>query len=104
MYFPCIITFLYSIALFSASLHNTSIRIGSDGVSVICGDDLDNTTNDESSTANDKNENAVEQESGDKDATGKCDEKTSSESEAEHLGKGITFLILSFDLAFINDT
>lgn len=60
-------------------MHNSSIRIGSDGLSLICGDDLDKTQPDESAT---DNGSAVESTS---------EEKTAAEKEAEQLGKGRLF-------------
>ena len=62
--------------VFTASLHNSSIRIGSDGLSLVCGDDLDKTQPDESAT---DNGSALESTS---------EEKTAAEKEAEQLGKG----------------
>eukprot|EP00112_Aurelia_sp_Birch-Aquarium-sp1_P003531 Seg1394.14 transcript_id=Seg1394.14/GoldUCD/mRNA.D3Y31 product="Wings apart-like protein" protein_id=Seg1394.14/GoldUCD/D3Y31 len=61
----------------NSSLHNSSIRIGSDGLSLICGDDLDKTQPDESAT---DNGSAVESTS---------EEKTAAEKEAEQLGKAL---------------
>ena len=58
-------------------MHNSSIRIGSDGLSLVCGDDLDKTQPDESAT---DNGSAVESTS---------EEKTAAEKEAEQLGKGM---------------
>ena len=79
------------------SLHNSSIRIGSDGISVVCGDDLDKSENDENTEGNEKEaeENkADEKEVVDKAATEKSETKTSAEKEAEHLGKGITCVLV----------
>eukprot|EP00794_Sanderia_malayensis_P011891 gene11891-13123_t len=60
------------------SLHNSSIRIGPDGVSLVCGDDLDSTENaDESTTCK---RDSIEPASS---------EKTAEEKKAEHLGKAL---------------
>lgn len=88
----CVVLYLYL-----GSLHNSSIRIGSDGVSLVCGDDLDKTTaNDTTEEDTTKEENNEKQEAKEIGSTEKPDEKpddkTSSENEAEHLGKGIIFL------------
>lgn len=73
----------------TGSLHNSSIRIGSDGLSVICGDDLDKTENEESATVKDK-------ENEEKDVAEKSEEKTAAEKEAEHIGKGIHYHLNNF--------
>lgn len=77
----------------NSSLHNSSIRIGSDGVSLVCGDDLDRSANDENSSSNTKSDEerkqAEEEEPGDSNTAEKASKKASSEKEAEHLGKAL---------------
>ena len=90
------ISLCVALYLYLGSLHNSSIRIGSDGVSLVCGDDLDKSTaNDTTEEDTAKEDISEKQETEDTAATEKPDEKandkTPSENEAEHLGKGITF-------------
>ena len=65
-------------------------------MSLVCGDDLDRSANDESSSSNAKSDEegkqAEEQEPGDSNSAEKASKKTSSEKEAEHLGKGCLFV------------
>ena len=90
---------MLSCVVAQGSLHNSSIRIGSDGVSLVCGDDLDRSANDENSSSNTKSDEerkqAEEEEPGDSNTAEKASKKASSEKEAEHLGKGITLWITS---------
>ena len=74
------------------SLHSSNIRIGSDGLSLVCGDDLDKTQTENSVTEEPTEEGNVEE----KPSTAESE----AEKEAEHIGRGKCCMLALFIFNF----